>query len=218
MKKNLMMMAAVLFGILIAFASCKDNKKSSNDDDEEEEEATERVEGKRKVKPEALKRIATVEDLDALEDVDLDDVDVSELDMDDIEFSDEDLEDLTPSQAETLLSLALAVASKDLPQDTGQGMQMTSVELDGRDVLFSFLVEQGALGTSMSRFGEALAMPEAKAAMSEALVGSMDEDMRMTLKLVVTAKKNFCFQFVEKGTGDTAKMRLTTAELKKMIH
>ena len=38
MKKNLLMMAAVMFGILIAFASCNNKKSSKSSDDEDEDE------------------------------------------------------------------------------------------------------------------------------------------------------------------------------------
>ena len=86
MKKNLLMMAAIMFGILMTFASCKDSKKSSKADADDEDD-TEQVEkdGRTASKKDlALNKLTSFEDIEALEDLDMDDINIEIAERDQI--------------------------------------------------------------------------------------------------------------------------------------
>ena len=218
MKKNLLMMAAVMFGILIAFASCdsKKSKKSSGDDDEDE---TEQVE-KTSKKDVALKKVASLEDIEALADYDLDDLDISELSMDDIDLDDIDLDDLTEDQANALLQLVMMVGNKELPQDVGDGMTMAAIDVD--DDAVSFVLEMGpdALqGISISQFNMVFNNPEMKEMMMQQMIQGFeqgDENMKTFFQVINTANKDLVIKFKDKNSGESADLTLTAADLRRI--
>ena len=207
MKKNLLMMAAVMFGILIAFASCN-NKKGNKDveDDEEETEQLENENGKSSQKAAALKKVASLEDIEALADYDLDDIDISELDMDDI-----DLE---------LLDLVMLVGNKELPQDVGDGMTMSSIDIDDDDVSFVLKMDPQALGgITMDQFDMVFNNPELRSMMMTEMMKNFesgDDNMKTFFKVITTANKNLVIKFIDKNSGDEANMTITADELKSI--
>ena len=215
------MMAAVMFGILIAFASC-DSKKSNKaaDDDEEDTEQVENGNGESSQKAAALKKVASLEDIEALADYDLDDIDISDLDMDDIDLENIDLSELTESEASALLELVMMVGSKELPQDAGNGMTMSSIDVDSRDVTFVIEMEPQALGgVTLDQFNMVLNNPELKSMMTTEMMKNFesgDDDMKTFFKVITTANKNLVVKFVDKKTGDSAKMTITADDLKKI--
>lgn len=221
MKKNLLMMAAVMFGILIAFASCKDNKKSNKDTDDEEDE-TEQVEGKKgksSQKSAALKKVASLEDIETLTDYDLDDIDISELKMDDIDLDNIDLDNLTESQANALLDLVVVLGKNELPQDAGEGVTMTSIEKDDDDVTFVLEMDPSALqGVSIKQLDEVLNMPELREMMMQEMMKNLegDEDVNTLMQVVLAANKNLVIRFADKNSNDTANLRLNASELRRI--
>ena len=214
MKKNLLMMAAVMFGILIAFASCdsKKSKKSSGDDDEDE---TEQVE-KTSKKDVALKKVASLEDIEALADCDLDDLDISELGLDDFDFNNINLDDLTEDQANTLLDLIVLVGSNELPMETGEGITMESIDKDRESVTFVMEMAPEALqGITMEQFNQVLNMPELKERMMQEMIKGLEgnNDFNKFAQVILVAKKDMVIKFVDKQSGDSANLTLTADEL-----
>lgn len=214
MKKNLLMMAAVMFGILIAFASCdsKKSKKSSGDDDEDE---TEQVE-KTSKKDVALKKVASLEDIEALSDYDLDDIDISELGMDDIDFNNINLDNLTEDQANALLDLIVLVGSNELPMEAGDGITMESIDKDDESVTFIMEMAPEALqGVTMEQFNQVLNMPDMKEMMMKEMIKGLEgnEDFNKFAQVILAAEKDMVIKFVDKESGDSANLTLTADEL-----
>jgi hypothetical protein len=216
MKKNLLMMAAIMFGILITFASCKDTKKSKTADDDEDE--TEQVD-KKSSKDLALKKVASLEDIEALEDYDLDDIDISELDMDDFDFANIDLNELTESQANSLLDLVVMVGSNELPQDAGDGVTIYAMEKSDDDVAFTIEMSPESMGgITMEQFNQVLNMPELKQMMMQEMIKGLEgnEDFNKFLQVILVAKKDLTINFVDKNSGDSATLTLGADELLSM--
>ena len=217
------MMAAVMFGILIAFASCN-NKKGNKEveDDEEETEQVENENGKSSQKAAALKKVASLEDIEALADYDLDDIDISDLDMADIDLDNINLSELTESQANALLDLVMLVGSKELPQDVGDGMTMSSIDVDDNDVAFVLKMDPQALGgVTMEQFDMVFNNPELKSMMMTEMMKNFEngnDDMKTFFKVITTANKNLVIKFVDKNSGDEANMTFTADELKRILN
>ena len=218
-KKHFMFISAFLFGLLIALGSCKDNKHRSYDDDEDEDD-TELVDDDDddddvSMKRTALKKIERAEDLD---DLDLDDLDLSDFNMDDIDFDNLDLENLSTEQADNLLQLAAVVASRELPEDLGDGMKMTSMKIEGRDVVFSIDKYMKEKGITMQEFKMALEMPEVKNEMTKSMFGdNTDKDMAAFMRVIQISKKNFVIRFIDSETGDNTDVKLTNSELSRAM-
>ena len=221
MKKNLFFMAAVMFGILMAFASCKDSKKG-NKADADDEDDTEQVERTASKKDMALKQVASLEDIEALSDLDLDDLDLSELDMDDIDLDNIDLSELTESQANALLQLVMLVGSKELPQEAGEGMTMTAIDVDDEDVNFLLEIAPGGMnGVSIEQLDMVFSNADLRAMMMQELVKgfeSGDEDMNTFFKVITTADKNLNIKFTDTETDKTAVLTITADELKQIYN
>ena len=221
MKKNLLMMAAVMFGILIAFASCNSKKSSKSEaDDEEETEKVDKKEGSNSKKDVALKKVASLEDIENLADYDLDDLDISELDMDDIKLDDINLDELDEDQANALLQLVLLVGSKELPQDIGNGMTVAGIDVDDDDVSFVMEMAPEALnGLSMEQFEMVFNNSELRSMMINEMMKSFqsgDDDMKTFFKVITTADKNLVIKFVDKNTDESASLTITNDELKQI--
>lgn len=214
MKKHFMMVAAVLTGILIAFASCKDTKKHRSYDDDEDEDDTEQVDKKESKKQTALMKVARAEDLD---DLDVDELDLSEFTMDDINFDDLDLDNLTSEQADNLLHIAAIVVSKELPQELDEGMQMTSMNIEDDDVVFSVDMKVSNMGITMDMFKAALGMAEVKKEMTDSMLDGLDDDMKAFMKVMVASHKNFVLRFIDSDSGDSADISLTSREISQMF-
>ncbi|MCR4601994.1 MAG: hypothetical protein K5683_00495 [Prevotella sp.] len=203
-------MTAILFGILFTFASCKDSKQRSNNNDANEEKS-EQVKSPKK-------SITKISSLDDLKDVDLDDIDVSELDMDDIDFDKIDLDNLSADEANLLLQLALQVASKELPEDLGDGSSMESFDIDGDDVVFTLKMDVAGQGITMEQFAQVIEMPEMKGQMIQGMMsGAEDDDMALFLHMMVAGNKNLSMKFVDKTSGKDATLRLKCSELKQLL-
>ena len=212
MKKQFMFISAILLGMVICLASCKDSKKSSWAD---EEDGTEQVEKTKKHK--TLTKVTSLDDLADIDLDDLDELDLTELGMDDIDFDNFNFEELTQDQADMLLKLAVAVAGKELPEDMGDGMELTALDMKGRDVIFSVEMDMTDVGISMADFVEVMNMPEMKNEMMKGMIKDMDDDMAAFLQVMVAAKKNFVMKFIDKNTGDDVDLRLKSSELKEML-
>jgi len=212
MKKQFMFISAILLGMVICLASCKDSKKSSWAD---EEDGTEQVEKTKKHK--TLTKVTSLDDLADIDLDDLDELDLTELGMDDIDFDNFNFEELTQDQADMLLKLVVAVAGKELPEDMGDGMELTALDMKGRDVIFSVEMDMTDVGISMADFVEVMNMPEMKNEMMKGMIKDMDDDMAAFLQVMVAAKKNFVMKFIDKNTGDDADLRLKSSELKEML-
>ena len=212
MKKQFMFISAILLGMVICLASCKDSKKSSWAD---EEDGTEQVEKTKKHK--TLTKVTSLDDLADIDLDDLDELDLTELGMDDIDFDNFNFEELTQDQADMLLKLVVAVAGKELPEDMGDGMELTALDMKGRDVIFSVEMDMTDVGISMADFVEVMNMPEMKNEMMKGMIQDMDDDMAAFLQVMVAAKKNFVMKFIDKNTGDDADLRLKSSELKEML-
>ena len=217
-KKHFMFISAFLFGLLIALGSCKDNKHRSYDDDEDEDD-TELVDDDDddddvSMKRTALKKIERAEDLD---DLDLDDLDLSDFNMDDIDFDNLDLENMSTEQADNLLQLAAVVASRELPEDLGDGMKMTSMKIEGRDVVFSIDMDMKETGITMQEFKMALEMPEVKNEMMKSMFSDSDKDMAAFMKIIEASKKNFVLKFIDSETGENSDIKLTNSELTRAM-
>ena len=212
MKKQFMFLSAILLGMVICLASCKDSKKSSWAD---EEDGTEQVEKTKKHK--TLTKVTSLDDLADIDLDDLDELDLTELGMDDIDFDNFNFEELTQDQADMLLKLAVAVAGKELPEDMDDGMELTALDMKGRDVIFSVEMDMTDVGISMADFVEVMNMPEMKNEMMKGMIQDMDDDMAAFLQVMVAAKKNFVMKFIDKNTGDDADLRLKSSELKEML-
>lgn len=209
MKKQFMFLSAILLGMVICLASCKDSKKSSWAD---EEDGTEQVEKTKKHK--ALTKVSSLDDLADIDLDDLDELDLTELDMDDIDFDNFNFEELTQDQADILLKLVVAVAGKELPEDMGDGTELTALDVKGRDVIFS--VEMDMI-FSRDYFVEVMNMPETKSEIMKGMIQNMGDGMADFLQVMVAAKKDFVMKFIDKNTGDDADLRLKSSELKKML-
>ena len=212
MKKQFMFISAILLGMVICLASCKDSKKSSWAD---EEDGTEQVEKTKKHK--TLTKVTSLDDLADIDLDDLDELDLTELGMDDIDFDNFNFEELTQDQADMLLKLVVAVAGKELPEDMGDGMELTALDMKGRDVIFSVEMDMTDVGISMADFVEVMNMPEMKSEMMKGMIQDMDDDMAAFLQVMVAAKKNFVMKFIDKNTGDDVDLRLKSSELKEML-
>lgn len=212
MKKQFMFISAILLGMVICLASCKDSKKSSWAD---EEDGTEQVEKTKKHK--TLTKVTSLDDLADIDLDDLDELDLTELGMDDIDFDNFNFEELTQDQADMLLKLVVAVAGKELPEDMGDGMELTALDMKGRDVIFSVEMDMTDVGISMDDFVEVMNMPEMKNEMMKGMIQDMDDDMAAFLQVMVAAKKNFVMKFIDKNTGDDVDLRLKSSELKEML-
>ena len=212
MKKQFMFISAILLGMVLCLASCKDSKKSSWAD---EEDGTEQVEKTKKHK--TLTKVTSLDDLADIDLDDLDELDLTELGMDDIDFDNFNFEELTQDQADMLLKLVVAVAGKELPEDMGDGMELTALDMKGRDVIFSVEMDMTDVGISMADFVEVMNMPEMKNEMMKGMIQDMDDDMAAFLQVMVAAKKNFVMKFIDKNTGDDADLRLKSSELKEML-
>lgn len=212
MKKQFMFLSTILLGMVICLASCKDSKKSSWAD---EEDGTEQVEKTKKHK--TLTKVTSLDDLADIDLDDLDELDLTELGMDDIDFDNFNFEELTQDQADMLLKLVVAVAGKELPEDMGDGMELTALDMKGRDVIFSVEMDMTDVGISMADFVEVMNMPEMKNEMMKGMIQDMDDDMAAFLQVMVAAKKNFVMKFIDKNTGDDADLRLKSSELKEML-
>jgi len=212
MKKQFMFLSAILLGMVICLASCKDSKKSSWAD---EEDGTEQVEKTKKHK--TLTKVTSLDDLADIDFDDLDELDLTELDMDDIDFDNFNFEELTQDQADMLLKLVVAVAGKELPEDKGDGMELTALDMKGRDVIFSLEMDMTDVGISMDDFVEVMNMPEMKSEMMKGMIQDKDDDMAAFLQVMVAAKKNFVMKFIDKNTGDDVDLRLKSSELKEML-
>ena len=212
MKKQFMFLSAILLGMVICLASCKDSKKSSWAD---EEDGTEQVEKTKKHK--TLTKVTSLDDLADIDLDDLDELDLTELGMDDIDFDNFNFEELTQDQADMLLKLAVAVAGKELPEDMDDGMELTALDMKGRDVIFSVEMDMTDVGISMADFVEVMNMPEMKNEMMKGMIQDMDDDMAAFLQVMVAAKKNFVMKFIDKNTGDDVDLRLKSSELKEML-
>ena len=218
MKKNLLMMAAVMFGILIAFASCKDNKKSRASDDDDEDD-TEQVEKRSSKKDQALKKVASLEDIEALTECDLDDLDISNLSMDDINFDDIDLDNLTKSQANALLDLIVMVGSNELPQEAGDGVTIASIDKDDDSVSFVLEMSPEALsGISMQQFNQVLNMPELREMMMQEMIKGLEgnNDFNKFVQVVLVANKDLVLEFKDKNSDESAKLSLNASELRRI--
>ena len=220
MKKNLFMMAAVMFGILLAFTSCKDSKKGSKADDKDDTEQVEKDGKTATMKDAALKKVASLEDIEALSEMDLDDLDISELDMDDIDLEGLDLSELTESQANALLELVMLVGNKELPQEAGDGMTMSAIDVDDEDVTFLLEVAPNALGgVSIEQFDEVINNADIKDMMIQQMIESFesgDEDMKTFFKVITTANKNLNIKFKEEGSDKEANLTITSDQLKQI--
>lgn len=212
MKKQFMFISAILLGMVICLASCKDSKKSSWAD---EEDGTEQVEKTKKHK--TLTKVTSLDDLADIDLDDLDELDLTELGMDDIDFDNFNFEELTQDQADMLLKLVVAVAGKELPEDMDDGMELTALDMKGRDVIFSVEMDMTDVGISMADFVEVMNMPEMKNEMMKGMIKDMDDDMAAFLQVMVAAKKNFVMKFIDKNTGDDVDLRLKSSELKEML-
>ena len=212
MKKQFMFLSAILLGMVICLASCKDSKKSSWAD---EEDGTEQVEKTKKHK--TLTKVSSLDDLADIDLDDLDELDLTELGMDDIDFDNFNFEELTQDQADMLLKLVVAVAGKELPEDMDDGMELTALDMKGRDVIFSVEMDMTDVGISMADFVEVMNMPEMKNEMMKGMIQDMDDDMAAFLQVMVAAKKNFVMKFIDKNTGDDVDLRLKSSELKEML-
>lgn len=212
MKKQFMFISAILLGMVICLASCKDSKKSSWAD---EEDGTEQVEKTKKHK--TLTKVTSLDDLADIDLDDLDELDLTELGMDDIDFDNFDFDELTQDQADMLLKLVVVVAGKELPEDMGDGMELTALDMKGRDVIFSVEMDMTDVGISMADFVEVMNMPEMKNEMMKGMIKDMDDDMAAFLQVMVAAKKNFVMKFIDKNTGDDVDLRLKSSELKEML-
>lgn len=205
-----MMIATIAVGIMVAFASCKDNKRS-HADDEDDEDDIESVEG----------------DLD--DEIDEDDLDVAELEEDEDTFAAfadiKDMDDLknldvnalSSDEANDLLKFATKLAQKELPEDMGDGMEMIAMALEGDDVSFHVKVNEASLGMTVKDFATVLEMPEMKQQMMSAMAQGVDDDMTAFMKIVKKAGKNLAMKFVNDATGDMAVLRITNDELHQFI-
>ena len=208
MKKNFMVLAAVMMGILVAFASCKDNKASGGNNNATEEEET----------VQKLTKITSAEDLD---DLDIDDLDLSDLEsLDALEGLDDlNFDELTEKQANTLLAIMAEVANKELPSDEGDGVKLNELSIEGDDVNFCIEMGKEALqGVPISMFDMIFNSPEMKEAMMGEMVNGMtsgDDDMGALFKVIIAAKKNFCMKFVD--AGESAVCRLEGKEMAKLL-
>lgn len=217
MKKNLLMMAAVMFGILIAFASCdsKKSNKSSGNDEEDETEQVDKKEGTSK-KAQALKKVASLEDIETLSEYDLEDLDISELNMEDIDFDNIDFSELTEEQANALLDLVVLVGSNELPMEAGNGITMESIDKDDESVTFVMEMSADALqGITMEQFNQVLNMPEMKEMMMQQMIQSLEgnDDFNKFAQVILVAQKDMVIKFVDKNSGESANLTLTADEL-----
>ena len=202
MKKHFLMIATVAIGIMVAFASCKDNKRS-HADDEDDEDDIENVE----------------KDLeDEIDDED-EDLATSEFaqklkSMDDLKNL--DVDGLTAEEADELLQVATSIASKELPEDMGDGMQMVAMALEGEDVSFHVKADESKLGMTIKDFSAALNMPEMKEMMLQSMSQNVDDDMLGFMKIVKKAGKNLAMKFVN-DSGEMAVLRLTNDDMSRFI-
>jgi len=199
MKKHFLMVATVAVGMMVAFASCKDNKRS-HADDEDDENDVENVESD-------------------LEDDDEDDELTAQYadklkSMDDLNAL--DIEGMSADEADALLALATSVASKELPEDMGDGMQMVAMTVDGDDVTFNVKADESQMGMTMTDFNAALQLPEMKEMMIASMSQGVDDDMMGFMKIVKKAGKNMVMKFVN-DKGDAAELRLTNEEMGRII-
>ena len=218
MKKNLLMMAAVMFGILIAFASCKDKKQSKDVDDDDETEQVDEKGGTSK-KAAALKKVASLEDIETLAEYDLDDIDLSELNMDDIDFDNINLDDLTEEQANALLDLVVLVGGNELPMEAGEGITVHSIDKDDESVSFVMEMAPEALqGITMEQFNQVLNMPELKEMMMTEMIKGLEgnDEFSKFAQVILAAKKDLIIVFVDKNSGESATLTLAADELRRI--
>lgn len=225
MKKQFYLFAAVLFGVLFTFASCKDNKHRSHhgddeddeelvdDDDDYEDEDNTKSSKKGTVK---LADLINENKLDELADLDIDDVDATGVDFN--KLNNLDFDNLDQSTADLLLQVAVAQMSSELPMDAGDGIVLSSFAVVGNDVKISMIVDEKELeGLNMKAFEVLLNNEAMKKQLMAQMVSSMDADGKFAINVIAAAKKNFVMEFVGGNTGETAMIRLTSSELKQLI-
>ena len=167
----------------------------------------------------ALKKVASLADIETLAEYDLDDIDISELSMDDIDFGNVDLATLTEDQANALLDLVVLVGSNELPQDAGDGVTMQSIDKNDESVSFVLEMSPEALsGVSMEQLNQVLNMPELKEMMMQEMIKSLEgnDDFNKFLAVVLVAKKDMVIKFVDKESGDSANLTLAADELRRI--
>jgi hypothetical protein len=140
--------------------------------------------------------------------------------MDDIDLDDLDLSELTESQANTLLELVMLVGNKELPQEAGDGMTMSAIDVDDEDVTFLLEVAPNALGgVSIEQFDEVLNNADIKDMMIQQMIESFesgDEDMKTFFKVITTANKNLNIKFKEEGSDKEANLTITADQLEQI--
>ena len=204
MKKHFIYMTALLVGLVMAVASCKDSKKAGADENGTEQKA------------QKLTKITSAADLD--------NIDVDNLDLDDLKnledldgLDDLKIDELTETQANNLLKVMMLVANKAMPETEDEDVKLKGITLDDNDVTFSLEMGKEALkGVPMSMLEMVFNSPDLKSAMIGEMVNGMTSDdsgMDSFFKVVIAAKKNFCMKFIDADSGESAVCRLEGKEM-----
>ncbi len=227
MKKHFMFVAAVMFGFLFAFSSCKGNKSNHHDDDEDEDDE-ELVENDNKDKDDdddsGSHSKASVKLADVLKDNDLqklDDVDLADLDMSGVSLSDIEkmqFDGISPQAANVLLQLAAKQVNSMVPMNLGEGMKLTGFDVNSDDVTMTMVIDEAMLqGATIEQLGVLMNDKSMKAQLMNQMVSGMDSDGLFAMKMIVATNKDFVLKFIGKNGGASANCRLTTSDLSSLV-
>lgn len=204
MKKHFLMIATIMFGVIIGLSSCKNNKNRADYDDDEDdiesvdEDLDDEIDEDDDVVPDdTYAEFADIKSMDDLKNIDVD--------------------GMSSDEAKKFLDFASQLASKELPQDAGDGMQIVAFAVEGDDVSVHMKIDEAQAGMTIEQLKMALEMPEVKQSMIASLSGDTDADMAFFMKTVKKAGKNFAIKFVDNGSGDMAVLRLTNDELSQLV-
>ena len=205
MRKHFLLISTILFGILICFASCKNNKNNRADDEDDEDDIE-----------------AVDEDLD--DEIDEDDDVVPDDTYGDFaniktmeDLKNIDVDAVSSEDAENLLKFATKLASNELPSKMDEGMDIVAMALEGDDLSFHVKVDEVSSGMPFDALKQALEMPEMRQSITAAMSQDADADMATFMKIIKKSGKNFAIKFVSDKSGDMAVLRITNDELNQMI-
>ena len=114
--------------------------------------------------------------------------------------------------------IVVTVGNRDmLPMELEQNMTMSRIALDGNDVRFDIDFNCSDLGIGMSDFKMAMGMDEVKNQLIAGMFSEMNEGMEVMMKAIIASNKHFCVNFIDRESGESAKIRLTNSELKQLF-
>ena len=112
-------------------------------------------------------------------------------------------------QASSALDKALTEARKTLPKDLGNGMMLTTIEVEGDYIAYTTECNEKILDIDVLNSRKELV----KKGIVESLTGSSKSQMQFFLKICKIAKKGLAFKYVGKESGKVCQVEVPYDEL-----